>query len=494
VAAPDAYDRTPYTDHAYAESHPDRLAVVARLSSWAPPVVDTARVLELACARGGNLLPMAESLPGATLVGVDSSARQIDEASHIAREVGLANVSFVGASFVELPIDAPYDFVVAHGVCSWVAPAARRALLATISRALAPGGVAYLSFNVLPGWYDQLAARDWLREFSDPSPVASLTWLRDAISAERPDHRRRIDAVVRRLETTDPAYARHEYLADEHHPLLVRSLLSEASDAGLRYLGDAIPSATSLELLAAEVAERAKGLDDASSQQLIDLVQCTAFRRALFVREQDARARTWTRPRWLRADALDGLRIKSRLRSHAPPNEAAASERFDAPDGSAVMQTTPGTRAALHRLARRAPGSLAFDDLVRTTGSLREALRRDLLELWLASGAIDLVTRDVRVAGPADVGASLRASPLARWHAAHGGAITNAWHEEVRLDDPVLRTVLTLLDGRRSLDDVTRDLRAAGPTATLAPGECARLVDASVRSLAAVALLEVGPT
>ena len=78
--ARDAYDDVPYTDHAYAESHPDRLAVVARLSGWDAAHPTTARVLELGCARGGNLLPMAAALPDATLVGVDRAQAQIDEA------------------------------------------------------------------------------------------------------------------------------------------------------------------------------------------------------------------------------------------------------------------------------------------------------------------------------------------------------------------------------------------------------------------------------
>ena len=165
-ATEDPYDRLPYTEHAYAESHPDRLSVVARLAGWAPPDVATARILELGCGRGGNLLPMAAGLPGATLVGVDRSHRQIDEARSIATSAGVSNLTFVEASF-EDPLSAdPFEFVVAHGVCSWVAPAFRRALLRTIAGALAPSGVAYVSFNVLPGWYERMAARDWLRAHS----------------------------------------------------------------------------------------------------------------------------------------------------------------------------------------------------------------------------------------------------------------------------------------------------------------------------------------
>ena len=153
VSLTNAYDLVPYTDHAYAESHPDRLAVVGRLNRFEAPDVARARVLEIACGRGGNLLPMAAGLPDATFVGVDRSRKQIDEAISIAEHAGLRNVAFRVEDFERIDGAAPYDYVIAHGLCSWIANDARRALFRTIARVLAPRGIAYVSFNVLPGWH-----------------------------------------------------------------------------------------------------------------------------------------------------------------------------------------------------------------------------------------------------------------------------------------------------------------------------------------------------
>ena len=108
-APPDPYDALPYTDHAYAEAHPDRLAVVARLARWSAPPIARAAVLELACGRGGHLLPMAAALPEGHFVGVDLSARQIEDARAVAAATGLANTTFVDASFTA-PVDGgPFD-------------------------------------------------------------------------------------------------------------------------------------------------------------------------------------------------------------------------------------------------------------------------------------------------------------------------------------------------------------------------------------------------
>jgi len=486
VPEPDPYDLLPYTDHAYAESHPDRLAVVAKLSGWTPPEVQSARILELGCGLGGNLLPMASALPGARLLGVDRSRRQIEEARQAAGAAALDNVRFEQGSVESLEIEGTFEFVVSHGLCSWVPPATRRALLAAIARVLAPGGVAYVSFNVLPGWYERLAARDWLHAFPGDDPPASLRWLRDAVSPELADYRRRLDAVARRLGETDRAYATHEYLAQEHHPQRVDAMLAEASAAGLEYLGDAIPAETALEVLPDVVADRAKGLEPARVQQLVDFVRCTAFRRTLLVRSTDAAARSWHWPSRLDPEAMTGMRVASRLRPHDPQGREA-SERFDGP-GASVQVTDPAVRQALHELARVVPRSLPFGELAKRVGLLdARRLRTELLDLWLATGSVDL-----HVFEPSIGDASSQhpeACPVVRGRAASGGTLTNRWHQEVRLDDPVLRHVLALLDGTCTAGDAATALaKMAGPSA-LDAGERALLARASIESLASCALL-----
>ena len=460
----DAYDRQPYTDHAYAETHPDRLAVVARLSGWDPPALGSARILELGCGRGGNLLPMATSLPGASLLGIDRSERQIDEAARIAREAGVGNVRFERADIEAYASEDRFDYVVCHGVCSWVAEETRRALLALAGRSLAPGGIAYVSFNVLPGWYDKLAARDWLRLFPADDARASLTWLHEAVSPEHADYRRRLDAVASRIKQAGAAYATHEYLAEEQHPQHVSSFLAEARDAGLEYLGDAIPSHAAFEMLPESVAKRAESLEVAQAQQLVDFVRATAFRRTLLVRSEDARARGWRWPLRLQSGAISALRVASRLVPHAPRNAGAASERFDGPAGS-VLVIDPTTRRTLHRLAEVAPRSLPF---AQVAGD-------ELFDLWLSTGGIDFHAHEPSLGD--GLSARPEACPVARWHAVHGGTITNRWHQEVVLPDPVLRRVLGMLDGTRTVDDVGL---------ALATHEVAR---ASVRAIAHAALL-----
>jgi hypothetical protein len=351
----------------------------------------------------------------------------------------------------------------------------RRALLAAVARSLAPGGVAYVSFNVLPGWYERMAARDWLRGRKSEDARASLAWLREQVSPELADYRRKLEAVSRRLGETDRAYVEHEYLADEHHPQLVRELLGEAGDAGLAYLGDGIPAETALEMLPEAVRERVLHEDAASAQQTVDFVRNTAFRRALFVREDEARARGWRWRAELCVEALEGLRVASRLRPHGPAAADAPAERFDGPD-LAVQVTDAATRRALRLLAEAAPRSLPFPELARLAAADVSALRPELFELWLATGALDLHVHEPAIAAAA--GPRPLACPVARWHAANGGPVTNRWHQEVRLDDAPLRAVLAVLDGTRDVGGIARDAGCPVDVAT-----------ASLQALAAAALL-----
>lgn len=499
----DAYDEHPYTQHAYAETNPRRVAAVARLARWEPGGLDGARVLELGCGRGGNLLPMAAGLPATTFVGVDRSARQIGDAERVATGAKISNVTFVCASFDEFdalePSKEPFEYIVCHGVVSWIAPADRRLLFARIARWLSPDGIACLSFNVLPGWYDRLAARDWLQFATSSLGVVpetasqSLQWLAAHASPDRGDHRRRLGEIARRLSETGPAYARHEYLAVDHFPLSVRTFLHEASTAGLAYLGDAIPSTTALELLSDEVQRRAAPLNEVEAQQLIDFVQCTAFRRALLVRADEARERGWRAPRHLDRRAVRSLWVGSRLRSS---HRFARGKAFETFEGSAqtVQISDPALRRALHELARVAPAALAFDALARHLSDgaesdpcAMEVLASELLDLWLATGAIDFLSAPPRLSAVA--GERPIACPLARWQAKHGGVVTNRLHQEVDIPDAIVRWVLLHLDGTRTVGDLAREARSHWGATHATATDLDSLVAACVDRLATCGLV-----
>src|SRR5438445_10474147 len=122
------YDQIPYPRHSYGFTHPDRLSTLATLHGMSPAPIDGCRVLELGCASGSNLIPMAYALPQSEFVGLDLSQRQIATGQRFADEVRLTNIRL-------LPIDiravdesfGQFDYIIAHGVHSWVPPEVKEA-------------------------------------------------------------------------------------------------------------------------------------------------------------------------------------------------------------------------------------------------------------------------------------------------------------------------------------------------------------------------------
>src|SRR5262245_31623646 len=169
-----SYDEVPYESLPFAQTHPDRLDTVATLFGMRPAGADRCRVLELGCAAGGNLIPMALSLPQSRFLGIDQSARQIADGQKIVEALGLTNVELKQLSITD--VDAgfgAFDYIVCHGVYSWVPATVQDKILEVCATNLAPQGVAYVSYNTYPGWHMRGMLRNIMcyhaRRFDDPS-------------------------------------------------------------------------------------------------------------------------------------------------------------------------------------------------------------------------------------------------------------------------------------------------------------------------------------
>src|SRR5689334_8568823 len=126
----------------------------------APPVA-TARVLELGCAAGGNLLPLAQRFPDARFLGVDLSGVQVEHGRRRLGRLGLKNIELRHGSITEVgEADGTFDYIVCHGVYSWVPEPVREAILRIVATRLSDNGVAIVSYNVMPGWHLKRIVRD----------------------------------------------------------------------------------------------------------------------------------------------------------------------------------------------------------------------------------------------------------------------------------------------------------------------------------------------
>ena len=138
-----------------------------------PVDIHHARILELGCADGSNLIPMASQFPDATFVGVERAARQIEVGQQIAKDLKLTNITLHHKNILEIdPQFGTFDYIIAHGVYSWVSDDVQEKLLSICKDHLGPQGVAYVSYNTYPGWRMRGMLRDMMMyhtaQFSEP--------------------------------------------------------------------------------------------------------------------------------------------------------------------------------------------------------------------------------------------------------------------------------------------------------------------------------------
>ncbi|HSO79141.1 MAG TPA: class I SAM-dependent methyltransferase, partial [Chromatiaceae bacterium] len=247
----DDYDAFPYESIAFPETHPHHLAVLGRLLGLDTASPATARVLEIGCAGGGNLIPLALGLPGARCLGIDLSARQIAMGQDLVQTLGLANLELRQGDILDLdPSLGPFDYIIAHGVYSWIPDPVRDHLLRLASRLLAPAGIFYVSYNCLPGWRMRGMLRDILRYACRAAVTpteriaaarAALDRLRASLQGLEAHSARYLLAEMAHLDQVHPSYLLFEYLAEHNQAFLFSDVAADAERAGLRYLCDTDP-------------------------------------------------------------------------------------------------------------------------------------------------------------------------------------------------------------------------------------------------------------
>ncbi|MCB9735762.1 MAG: methyltransferase regulatory domain-containing protein [Deltaproteobacteria bacterium] len=471
----DAYDRFPYPEYAFWFTHPDQLAAMATVFGLTPPPVATCRVLDVGCAVGGNSLPMAAQLPGAQVVGVDLSALQIARARASAAELGLDNVTFHHGDFRDLPDDGPFDYIVAHGLYSWVPRDVRDALLAFIGARLAPNGVAYVSYNTLPGWHTAGVVRDLVHlhtaTLADPmlkvEQARAITgWLADRANRHDDDWRAGfLLAETANMSDMPAASVFHDYLAPDHEAVYFSDFVAHAGRFGLAYLSDAKPWDMLLDNLDADVAAALANVEGLVKQlQYVDFVAHRRFRQTLLCRAEAPVDRR------VSGTICEGLHVHGALREDPGLEglEAFTPVTVGNANRAPVEVKDTVARLALARLWHAGRASLSFDALATavaddlaarallpelTPAGLRRRLGSQLLRLFFAE-LVGFATRPTGVA--AALPARPRVSPLARWQLGRDRFATNLAHEHTPFDEEA-RALALRLDGSRAAAELVAE-------------------------------------
>ncbi|OYW22999.1 MAG: hypothetical protein B7Z49_03925, partial [Hydrogenophilales bacterium 12-63-5] len=344
---------------------------VARLHGFDAPDPAHARILELGCAQGGNLVPLAWRWPHSECVGVELSRVQAEAGAAFIQRLGLPNAQIVHGDLAALPDElGAFDYIIAHGVFSWVPPAVQQALLEVCRRHLSPQGVAYISFNVTAGWSALRPLRDALLartppESAAPQRYAAARIVLDELAQEWTDPA--LLKEIAYLKTAAPSYLFHEYLAEYNVPMPFGEFTVQLDQHGLRYVGEAGPRRAVVELedawgltpegMAGRWLDAESALDDALG---------TRFRRALIARADAPCAQP------PRAEALSELAFYADLACDEEIDlEHASEQSFVNPTGNTYVVTDPLAKAALIALSSAYPRALSYPDLLAAAHAVR---------------------------------------------------------------------------------------------------------------------------
>jgi SAM-dependent methyltransferase/methyltransferase-like protein len=458
-----SYDAMPYTSKPFPNTHPSLLGAVARLFALEAAPLSEARVLELGCASGGNIIPFAARHPQASFVGIDLSETQIEAGRERIARLGLSNIALNRRNFAEIENgEAAFDYVICHGVYSWVPAPLRDAILHICRANLSPRGVALISYNVLPGWRMLQALRDCflLHAPADADPAAKVAAARAlllALPQACPDEGPYKDFLSRkavRLLASSDDYLAHEFLDDVNEPCSFGEFAAAARRHGLVYLAEAeLPSMILANYPKDMVAlvRNAGGDELLATEQYIDIVSGRAFRHTLLVGAERApkihRALSGERVEDLHFIGVTGLAL----------TRDAGGATLAAPEGRRLHTASAELAEVLARFVAAFPASVNVDGLVAalpaaSRNAKGRAMVREVLLNMLANGLA--VPRLDAVAAATHAADNPVACPMVRADAASGATSTvNLRHERVELAG-LAGFVLPLLDGSRGTGQV----------------------------------------
>jgi methyltransferase-like protein/cyclopropane fatty-acyl-phospholipid synthase-like methyltransferase len=469
-----SYDEVPYSSYAYVQSHPNRLSVVATLFGMAPAPLERCRVLELGCASGGNLLPIAESFPEASFVGIDLSARQVADGQKMIDALGLKNIELRCHSITDVDASfGKFDYIICHGVYSWVPESVRQRIFEVCASHLNPQGVAYISYNTYPGWHMRGIVREMMlyhvRNLREPTArvahaKALLDFLARVVPQEKNEYAMLLRTELERLQNTADNYILHEHLETVNDPVYFHHFAGSAAEKGLQFLAEAQSGARFMEHVGAGAEDIIRQLagDVVAYEQYLDFLRNRTFRQTLLCHKEVSLDRN------LDAKRVLGLYVASPAVPQGPVDIRAQVDVVFRVDDTTLTSNSPLVKTALATLGARWPEAMAFSDLMENIfAQWREHnIHPDAVEPLIESLAVNLIQGFIRnvvqlYASPpkarSTIEAKPRTSPLARLQAETDVRVTSLQHVSVALG-ALERAVVGLADGQKNREELLEGL------------------------------------
>lgn len=467
-----SYDQKPYVTVARPESHPERIAALARLMDLPAPTPDNCSVLEIGCGTGGNILPWAERYPESRFVGIDIADTHIESAQRIKEQLGLKNIEFREGNISTCDVErGAYDYIVCHGVYSWVSESVQQRILDVCKASLSPNGVVFMSYNVLPGWRQRGLIRDImmfgasLQAGTDPEQkLESAARFLGLVASSRKKKGdlfgQYLGEAISRLQTSEPSYLFHEFLEENNTPCLFTEFMQRAQAVGLQFLSEARPAFMAADDLGVEESRFLESLRDdvIKREQALDIFRNRMLRETLLCHEGVMLKRD------LRASVFRSLVFSTEYRQF--DGSSGSQTRFrELSSDREISMPTSGATTLLSLIGDESPSGCEF---VRLGGSAAERnlpcgsdaeIFANVVGLWRA-GFIEASLSPFPAARES-LGLA-KTTALVRSQVESSESATSLRHRHHALSSSE-RLVLSISDGTRSFEQIIAQVEKVAP-------------------------------
>jgi methyltransferase-like protein/2-polyprenyl-3-methyl-5-hydroxy-6-metoxy-1,4-benzoquinol methylase len=456
-----SYDELPYTSTPMAYAQPERLATLAKVFGMQTPAVAKARVLELGCADGINLITTAQHFPETECIGVDLSTQQINAGQAMIDSLGLKNITFKQANLLELDASlGKFDYIIAHGIYSWVPAVVQEKILSLCKELLNPTGVAYVSYNTKPGWNMRSAIRDMMLyhtgKIQDPKARVSqlralLKFLADSSSTGQDSYSLFLKEECNTFVELPEAYLFHEFLEEENQPLYFHEFIQQARAHDLEYLSDAFLHSMLSVNFPPEVQKTLQLFqnDLIQQEQYMDFLRNRHFRHSLLCHKGTVLNRA------LNASIFKDFYISANLEQVSDDGRVL---QFKNQRGT-VSTERPLLKVMLKLLSTQWPQLLSFSDLVEQSRKLHgksspedETEIAEMLLMCYSRGIIELHTEAQKFI--THVSERPCTTALVRLLMTQGNHVVNLRCEYFKIENTVCLQILPYLDGKHTHADL----------------------------------------
>lgn len=467
------YDAVPYEDCPLIQTKPDNLGLIAKLFGIESANPDKCRVLELGCASGGNIIPLAFYWPDSEFMGIELSEKQAGLGAKMIEELHLSNIHILHKNILDLDESlGTFDYVIAHGVYSWIPPEVQQHMLKLIPKILSSNGIAFISYNTLPGWHFRMAIRDIMLypSLAGASPdekkdngIDMLYKLAKGLPDNSSLSEKWFKKEAEDLVKLPPSYLLHDYLEENNHPEYFYQFMGKAEANHLQFLSEADMYTMLSSTLTDEAENILDDIDDLIEyQQYMDFYYLRSFRQTLLCHdnlELDYE---------INIDKITDCYFYAFLNCDEEIDlNANTKQVFTHPKKESFVISHPLTKAAIVALSHQFPNALSFPQLLDAAQSiLRENnsdyldedpddMLEELFNLYLSQGLeLSQVCRKFSV----NVGNKPRATQLAHVYAKYNRCCIGSMHHgNIALND-LDRYLISLLDGTRSIKQIGEQL------------------------------------